>query len=153
VESASKPALEPIYPPQVAFLLKEPPFQIHFLKVRNSPEVILIASLSLGPPHRLPLQQVGRHLLTVLIGGSSIEIPGTRALTKGHKSADELPLDILPLRLGEFVRAGMLSERTGAPFIKSFTVILVERLLDGVAILALLLPATTKPQPVIDLST
>lgn len=47
--------------------------------------------------------------------------------------------NILPLRLGELVRAGMLSERSGAPFVQSLTVIFVERLLDGLAILGLLL--------------
>jgi len=47
--------------------------------------------------------------------------------------------NILPLRLGELVRAGMLSERTGAPYVQSLTVIFVERLLDGMAILGLLL--------------
>jgi uncharacterized protein (TIRG00374 family) len=49
--------------------------------------------------------------------------------------------NILPLRLGELVRAGMLTERTGAPYVKSFAVIVVERVLDGIAILSLLLLA------------
>jgi uncharacterized protein (TIRG00374 family) len=50
--------------------------------------------------------------------------------------------NILPLRLGELVRGGMLSERTGAPYIQSLAIIFVERLLDGVAILALLMFST-----------
>ncbi len=51
--------------------------------------------------------------------------------------------NILPLRLGELVRGGMLSERTGAPFVQSLTVIFIERLLDGIAILGLLLGVST----------
>ncbi|NRA34089.1 MAG: flippase-like domain-containing protein [Polyangiaceae bacterium] len=47
--------------------------------------------------------------------------------------------NILPARLGEFVRAGMLAERTGLPYAHALTVTFVERLLDGIAILVLLL--------------
>lgn len=47
--------------------------------------------------------------------------------------------NVFPARLGEFVRAGMLSERTGIPIAQSLTVTFIERLMDGLAILALLL--------------
>jgi uncharacterized protein (TIRG00374 family) len=47
--------------------------------------------------------------------------------------------NVLPARLGEFVRAGMLAERTGVRLTQSLTVTFIERLLDGVAILLLLL--------------
>src|SRR5689334_13819652 len=43
--------------------------------------------------------------------------------------------NVLPARLGELVRAGMLSERTGMPLPQALTVTLIERLLDGVTIL------------------
>ena len=39
--------------------------------------------------------------------------------------------NILPARLGEFARAGMLAERTGLPYALSLTVTFLERLLDG----------------------
>jgi glycosyltransferase 2 family protein len=39
--------------------------------------------------------------------------------------------NVLPARLGEFARAGMMSERTGLPLAQSMTVTLVERILDG----------------------
>ncbi len=48
--------------------------------------------------------------------------------------------NILPVRIGEFVRAGMMSERTGIPFVQSLTVVFIERIFDGLAI-ALLLSA------------
>jgi len=47
--------------------------------------------------------------------------------------------NILPLRLGEFARAGMLAERSGLPFVQSLTVTFLERILDGLVILFLLL--------------
>jgi uncharacterized membrane protein YbhN (UPF0104 family) len=47
--------------------------------------------------------------------------------------------NVLPARLGEFVRAGMLAERTGVRLTQSLTITLIERLLDGIAILLLLL--------------
>lgn len=45
--------------------------------------------------------------------------------------------NILPARLGEFARAGMLAERTGLPYALSLTVTFLERLLDGLTILSL----------------
>jgi uncharacterized protein (TIRG00374 family) len=50
--------------------------------------------------------------------------------------------NILPARLGEFVRAGMLSERTGMPYLLSLTITFLERLLDGLVILLLLVTAS-----------
>jgi uncharacterized protein (TIRG00374 family) len=47
--------------------------------------------------------------------------------------------NVLPARLGEFVRAGIMSERTGVPLGQALTVTFIERLLDGIAILLLLL--------------
>jgi uncharacterized protein (TIRG00374 family) len=47
--------------------------------------------------------------------------------------------NVFPARLGELVRAGMLSERTGIPIAQSLTVTFIERVLDGLAILSLLL--------------
>jgi uncharacterized protein (TIRG00374 family) len=47
--------------------------------------------------------------------------------------------NVFPARMGEFVRAGMLTERTGIPIVQSLTITLIERVLDGLAILALLL--------------
>ena len=45
--------------------------------------------------------------------------------------------NILPLRLGEFARAGMLAERTGLPYLLSLTITFLERLLDGLVIIFL----------------
>jgi hypothetical protein len=54
--------------------------------------------------------------------------------------------NVLPARLGEIVRAGMLAERTGIPLAQSLTVTFIERLLDGVAILFLLVLATLQSE-------
>jgi uncharacterized membrane protein YbhN (UPF0104 family) len=51
--------------------------------------------------------------------------------------------NVLPARLGEFVRAGMLAERTGIPLAQSLTVTLIERLLDGITVLVLLVASAT----------
>lgn len=53
--------------------------------------------------------------------------------------------NVLPARLGELVRAGMLAERTGIPLAQSLTITLIERLLDGVAILFLLVVSALRP--------
>jgi len=50
--------------------------------------------------------------------------------------------NILPARLGEFARAGMLAERTGLPYALSLTVTFLERLLDGLTILSLFVLAS-----------
>lgn len=43
--------------------------------------------------------------------------------------------NILPARMGELARAGMLSERTGVPFASSLSLTFLERVLDGAIIL------------------
>ncbi|MBS1992130.1 MAG: flippase-like domain-containing protein [Cyanobacteria bacterium SZAS LIN-3] len=50
--------------------------------------------------------------------------------------------NILPARLGEFARAGMLAERTGLPYALSLTVTFLERLLDGLIILCIFVVAS-----------
>lgn len=50
--------------------------------------------------------------------------------------------NILPARLGEFARAGMLAERTGLPYALALTVTFLERLLDGLTILTLFVLAS-----------
>jgi uncharacterized protein (TIRG00374 family) len=49
--------------------------------------------------------------------------------------------NLLPARAGELARSAMVSERTGIPFAHSLTVIFIERILDGLAILVLFLLA------------
>src|SRR5882757_8834241 len=49
--------------------------------------------------------------------------------------------NLLPARAGELARAAMVSERTGIPFAHSLTVIFIERILDGLAILVVFLLA------------
>lgn len=51
--------------------------------------------------------------------------------------------NVFPARMGELVRAGMLSERTGMPIMQSLTITVIERVLDGLAILAILLLGLT----------
>lgn len=50
--------------------------------------------------------------------------------------------NVFPARLGELVRAGMLAERTGLPVAQSLAITLIERVLDGLAILLLLVIGT-----------
>jgi uncharacterized protein (TIRG00374 family) len=46
--------------------------------------------------------------------------------------------NVFPARLGELVRAGMLTQRTGVPIVQSLMITLIERVLDGLAILLVL---------------
>jgi glycosyltransferase 2 family protein len=50
--------------------------------------------------------------------------------------------NVLPARLGELVRAGMLAERTAMPLAQSLAVTFIERVLDGIVMLLLLVVAT-----------
>lgn len=52
--------------------------------------------------------------------------------------------NVFPARLGELVRAGMLAERTGIPIAQSFMITFIERVLDGLAILLLLVLGTMR---------
>lgn len=64
--------------------------------------------------------------------------------------------NILPLRLGEFVRTGFLSERTGLSYARSLGITFLERLWDGIAILAIFLlvgPDLAWARPVISSAT
>ena len=55
--------------------------------------------------------------------------------------------NVLPARLGELVRTGMLAERTGIPLTQALTVTFIERVMDGVAILFLLVAGTWATHP------
>ena len=59
--------------------------------------------------------------------------------------------NILPARLGEFARAGMLAERTGMPYLLALTITFLERLLDGLVILFLFISASLIVPPTADL--
>src|SRR6266567_737496 len=52
--------------------------------------------------------------------------------------------NVFPARLGELVRAGMLAERTGIPASQALVITLIERILDGVAILLLLIASAPR---------
>ncbi len=49
--------------------------------------------------------------------------------------------NLLPARLGELARAGMLAERSGLPFVQGLSLTFLERVLDGLVMLGLLLLA------------
>jgi glycosyltransferase 2 family protein len=49
--------------------------------------------------------------------------------------------NVLPARLGELARAGMLAQSTGLPFVQSLTVTVLERVMDGLCLLLLLVIA------------
>lgn len=55
--------------------------------------------------------------------------------------------NVFPARMGELVRAGLLAERTGIPVTQSLVVTFIERLLDGIAILLLLMIASINTTP------
>lgn len=50
--------------------------------------------------------------------------------------------NVLPARLGELVRGGMLAERANMPVVQALTVTFVERVLDGLSLLFILVVAT-----------
>ncbi|MGH7298067.1 MAG: lysylphosphatidylglycerol synthase transmembrane domain-containing protein, partial [Polyangiaceae bacterium] len=77
----------------------------------------------------------GQRLRILVQRESALSLPtATNVVVVGYASNN-----VFPARLGELVRAGMLAERTGIPVAQALTVTFIERLLDGIAILVLLL--------------
>jgi uncharacterized protein (TIRG00374 family) len=52
--------------------------------------------------------------------------------------------NILPARLGELARAGMLAQRTGLSYVQCLTVTFLERILDAIVILVLFVVAASR---------
>jgi glycosyltransferase 2 family protein len=50
--------------------------------------------------------------------------------------------NVLPARLGEFARAAMLAQKSGLPYVQSLAVTLLERILDGLVLVLLLVVAS-----------
>jgi uncharacterized protein (TIRG00374 family) len=77
----------------------------------------------------------GRRLRLLIREESALPlVTATNVVVAGYASNN-----VFPARLGELVRAGLLAERTGIPVTQSLTVTFIERLLDGIVILVLLL--------------
>lgn len=80
----------------------------------------------------------GARLRLLVRGESALSLAtATNVVVVGYASNN-----VFPARLGELVRAGLLTERTGIPVAQSLTVTFIERLLDGIAILVMLLVGT-----------
>jgi uncharacterized membrane protein YbhN (UPF0104 family) len=80
----------------------------------------------------------GQRLRVLVRRDAILHLPtATNVVVVGYASNN-----VFPARLGEFVRAGMLAERTGMPLSQALTITFIERLLDGVAILGLLVVYT-----------
>lgn len=80
--------------------------------------------------------QVVRGVRCRLLVSSEVDLPlvtATNVVVLGYAVNN-----ILPARLGELARAGMLSERTGLPYVQSLSVTFVERVLDGLVMIGLL---------------
>jgi uncharacterized protein (TIRG00374 family) len=76
----------------------------------------------------------GRRLRVLVQREATLSVPtASNLVVVGYASNN-----VFPARLGEFVRAGMLAERTGIPLGQSLTITFIERMLDGIAILLLL---------------
>ncbi len=80
----------------------------------------------------------GRRLRTLVRREATLPwLTATNIVVVGYASNN-----VFPARLGELVRAGVLVERTGMPFAEALAITFIERLMDGIAILLLLLLAT-----------
>jgi uncharacterized membrane protein YbhN (UPF0104 family) len=80
----------------------------------------------------------GQRLRVLVRRDAILQLPtATNVVVVGYASNN-----VFPARLGEFVRAGMLAERTGMPLSQALAITFIERLLDGIAILGLLVVGT-----------
>jgi uncharacterized protein (TIRG00374 family) len=91
---------------------------------------------------------IGCYLLGHLVRGQRCRLLVRREANLPLGTATNIVLvgygsnNVFPARLGELVRAGMLAERTGLPIAQSLAITLIERVLDGLAILLLLVVGT-----------
>src|ERR1043166_8515848 len=91
---------------------------------------------------------IGCYLLGHLVRGQRCRLLVRREANLPLGTATNIVLvgyganNVFPARLGELVRAGMLAERTGLPIAQSLAITLIERVLDGLAILLLLVIGT-----------
>lgn len=100
--------------------------------------------------HMLPWLPIGiaSYLLGHVVRGVRLQLLVRREATMGLLTASNIVVvgyasnNVLPLRLGELVRAGMLAERTGIPVAESLAITFIQRVLDGLAILLLLVIGT-----------
>ncbi|MFT3706348.1 MAG: lysylphosphatidylglycerol synthase transmembrane domain-containing protein [Archangium sp.] len=69
-------------------------------------------------------------------------IAATNIVIAGYASNN-----VLPARMGELVRVGLLTSRTGLPLWQSLSVTALERVIDGIAILTLLTISTINATP------
>jgi uncharacterized protein (TIRG00374 family) len=103
-----------------------------------------------GDAHVLPWLPVGiaSYLLGHVVRGVRCRLLVRREATIRLITASNIVVvgyasnNVLPARLGELVRAGMLAERTGMPIAQSLAVTFIERVLDGLAIVLLLVIGT-----------
>lgn len=91
---------------------------------------------------------IASYLVGHIVRGIRCRLLVRREATLGLMTASNIVVvgyasnNVLPARLGELVRAGMLAERSGIPVVQSLAVTFIERVLDGLAIVGLLLIAT-----------
>ncbi len=95
----------------------------------------------------LPLG-IGLYFASHLVRGVRCKLLVKKHATLGLATATNVVVvayganNVLPARLGEFVRAGMLAERANMPLSQSLGVTFIERVLDGLTMLLLLVIAT-----------
>ena len=86
------------------------------------------------------LQLILGRCITPAHGGEARVVPFRRVFA--INSMGFLAINVVPLRLGEAVRPYLLMEREGAPFGRSLAAIFVERILDMLMLLGMLLGLT-----------
>lgn len=91
---------------------------------------------------------IASYLLGHIVRGARCRLLVRREANLGVMTASNIVIvgyasnNVLPARLGELVRAGMLAQRTGIPVVQSLAITFIERVLDGLAILFLLVLGT-----------
>lgn len=91
---------------------------------------------------------IGSYLISHVVRGVRCKLLVRRHARLGLVTATNIVVvgyganNVLPARLGEFVRAGMLAERAKMPLAQSLGVTFIERVLDGLAMLLFLVIAS-----------
>lgn len=111
----------------------------------NWSQVVQVLQMAIWYPWLL--LGIASYLLGQIVRGARLKLLVTADATLNLATASNIVVvgyavnNIAPARLGEFVRAALLAERTGFPYMRSLAVTFLERLFDGLAILLLLVVA------------
>ena len=115
-----------------------------------------VVKRAFGDAHLLPWLPIGvaAYLISHVVRGIRLRVLVRKQAQLSLPTATNIVVlgyganNVLPARLGELVRAGMLAERTNMPIAQSLGITFIERVLDGLVLLFLFVVASVRVEVV-----